>query len=464
MNPEAPPWNILLLPTGDRISTWRVQDALMLRSTCRSLRIHPPTPKYISILLTLLTGKVHVPISFSEPFYYRAIFRRFHRACILHSHRKLVHFLPQVVKLACAEARSRARLYDCPPNGCYVNNRQQFEDWLEFKHEPNKSDLVTISGSYVLKMAEPELTEFTESEVSWQPNDIDIFIHGANEGDEHAVSESVSAFCYQIQKESFLVLHNHSRLEVTIRPDQSYVFDTFDHPDHPDHPHYHHPIPQDYEDADAMQLSVSPDEIVRGSVEYTKSDHGFHSNQIGHSYASSHLKRRNRGHVFDSTASVLNELEDNGWLDANKHLGIPKKYTIAKAISIDAFHKYAERISSSFFSNLKLPSINIIQFQGPPRSSLDIVSGFDLLPCQVWLTSDEASASGSKVNYASDRVKHCIQNRKLELSEYAFNPCYRDDIPESLFIKDDQLNDVWYGPIPKQVNRIIKYKTRGYTL
>ena len=428
----------------------------MLRSTCTSLRIHPPTPKYISILLTLLTGKIHAPISDSEPYYYRQIFRRFHRACILHSQRKLIHFLPQVVKLACAEARSRARLYDCPPNGCYVNNRQQFEDWLEAKHEPNESVMATISGSFALKMAETDLELKVSTDAhSWQPNDIDIFIHGANEGEEHAVRDSVSAFCSQIQKESFLVLHNHSRLEVIIRHDHSYAFDPY---------HYHHPAPYEYEEDDAMHLSLSPDEIVRDSVEYTKSDTGVHSTQLGHSYASSHLKRLNRGRVFDSTASVLNQLEDNGWLDANKQLGLPKRYTIAKAISIDGFKNPTEKISSFFFSNLKLPSINIIHFQGPPRSSLDIVSGFDILPCQVWLTSDEASASGFKVNYASDRVRHCIQNRKLELSEYAFNPCYRDDIPASLFIKDDQLNDVWYGPIPKQVKRIIKYKSRGYTL
>jgi hypothetical protein len=406
------------------------------------------------MLLTLLSGKIDKPISYSEPYYYKRLFRKFQEACILHSRRKLIHFLPQAVKLACAEVRSRARWYDCPPNGCYANNRRQFEDWLEAKYE---CDMVTLAGSFALKIAEIQLgIQGAEDSHSWQPNDIDVFIHGSNEGEEHAVGNSVFAFCSQVQKECFLVLHNHSRLEVTIRRDHSY--DSFSS-------HYHHPAPYDYEDSDAMQLSMSPNEIVRSSIEYSKPNENVHRTQLGYSYPSSHLKRRNRGHVFDSTASVLNQLEDNAWLDANKELGIPRRYTIAKATVINAFsQKPAERVSSAFFFNLKLPSINIIQFQGPPRSSLDIVSGFDMLPCQVWLTSDEESASGFKVNYADDRVKHCIQNKKLELSKYAFNPCYKDDIPASLFIKDNELGESWYGPIPKQVTRIIKYKTRGYAL
>lgn len=444
------------MPTGNNVISWRVQDALMLRSTCRSLRIHPPTPKYISMLLTLLSGKIHTPISDSESFYYRRIFHLFQTACILHSRRKLIHFLPYIVKFACAKTRSNARLYDCPPNGCYVDNRRQFEEWLEAKYKG--CDTVTIAGSFALKRAEVELgIKGAEESRSWQPNDIDVFIHGADEGEEHAVCDSVFAFCSQMQKECFLVLNSHSKLEVHIRHDPSY--DSYP-------VHHYHSVPYEYEDKDAMRstLKLSPDEIVRSKIQYSKCVAKSNPSVLGDSYLSSHLKRRNRGRVFESTEVVLNQLEDNGWLDANTEVGLPRRYTIHKAIAIDAFKSPFEMASSNFFTNLKLPSINIIQFQGAPRSSLDIVSGFDILPCQVWLTSDDESASGFKVNYADDRVKHCIQNQKLELSKYAFNPCYNYDIPASLFIKENEINENWYGPIPKQVSRIIKYKTRGYTL
>jgi len=432
----------------------------MLRSTCKALRIHPPTPKYISILLTILSGKVHPPISSSEPYYFRQIFCRLHRACILHSQRKLVHFLPRIVKLACAGSRSRARVFDCPPNGCYVNNRRQFEDWLEAKHEEEGVDMVTIAGSFALKMAESELgLEVSRDSHSWQPHDIDVFIHGANEGEEHAVCDSVSAFCSQIQKECFLVLHNHSRIEVRIRHDHSYSSTPFHQQQ------YQHQPPYMYEeDEDATTVNLSPDSIVRSHIEYKNPDATANPIQNGHSYASSHLKRCNRGRVLECMDSVLDQLEDNGWLDANKELGIPRRYTISKAIAVDAFSSPTQKVSSSFSATLKLPSINIIQFTGPPRSSLDIVSGFDILPCQVWLTSDEASSFGLKLNYASDKVKQCIQNRKLALSKYAFNPCYKDDLPASLFIGDDERNDSWYNPISKQVTRILKYTKRGYKL
>ena len=448
MNPEQPPWNLLLFPNGHLVN-WRVQDALILRSTCKSFRIHGETTNYLALLLSALSGKQEDGIPYDQANYFKHLFTQMQRACILHSYRKLVRFIPQVVAEACSEAQKHAYLYDCAPNGAYANNRRAFEEWLSRRYSPHETDkysLATISGSFALKHAEKSM-EYEVNDyktVDWCPGDIDVFIHGGGEAEQNFVYDSVEAFCKQVQQECVLTRTNFCRIEVC-------------------------PKMNDYRAIEGQEegasnpnlgdtLFLNANELVQSSRIYMQNERGGDPSQ----YPASILKRRNRGHVYEYSARVLDQLEEIGWMDdvPNKMVGIEREYSIFRCTDISC--NLNDRYVTFYDSEVVDLSINIIQYNGQPLTSRKLVSSFDLLPCMVWIEASDVSASGFKTMYADDTVKECIQNKTLKLSPYAFQPNYGAN-HALLFAKDSSTHG-WFGPVKKQTQRIVKYQDRGYEL
>ena len=109
--------------------------------------------------------------------------------------------------------------------------------------------------------------------------------------------------------------------------------------------------------------------------------------------------------------------------------------------------------------------INVIQYHGAPITALQLTGSFDLPPPQVTVCVDAGSARPRFE--LTPLAEEALRSRVLRPHKYTWGACYvppslRDEREEDVAMPKHVLRE--HGPVYNQLQRIVKYVERGFSL
>ena len=155
----------------------------------------------------------------------------------------------------------------------------------------------------------------------------------------------------------------------------------------------------------------------------------------------------------------LRKLWEQGLLEEDGVVGIPRRYRIARVMDIEANVK-CETVKHAA---VRFPStINLVQYHDEPLDPLALVGSFDLPPPQIAVRPCEHN-SARPVFELTPEARRAVQTRELRFTDYTWGPCYVHAARED----DETLNlpaKIIRTPVAVQLGRIRKYVRRGFRL
>ena len=461
LNSVVPPFNVLLFPSSLSClpMDWTLDDSICLRNTCKQFRAGVRTSSFLACYMNAMEHNTGVDVALND--------RQLHSfASVMFARRKLVYFLPRVVHLARCECARLVKTYLGQQwNSLSVAERSQLQAWVDDLAPSRETSDAIVAGSFALRQAEKQL-DAKHNNVgkmrAWKYSDLDAFVPYGDSPEEKFVWNRAVEFCSACMLEAYGGVSNQPVEILKMSNTVEYPFYMNVSSSMDDDLGGEAPFPDAkiaaFPENVADKLILDPE--LR-SLERRPAN-TFASN-CGTTYAASDvLKGKASAEATGLKFPRLDRVvEKTDFFDKNRVLGLPRTYEITMAMKLSYHLQNCKQPTFSYVGS----KINLIQYKGKALAPRALVSGFDILPCQVWLSVQDDDPS-FHCGYG-DGAQSSIVDRKLVLTKYAFPPL----LPGRKLFWDE--HDDEYGddgpnrratPIQMQESRILKYLARGYSM
>lgn len=524
-SPTEAPWCLLLapdLPFG-AVEWWRPRQLVLLRSTCKAFRSGQSHEESLFNVLTAGLGapeKVWTRITNAS-----ALYDLCHR---LFEERLLIATLPKVAAAAaglssadpmarhCALTSGGFSLHrymrdvegqipkwkpsDCDvfiPCGCAHDapieelERSQAV-WDSVLDHVQSSMLSLFPGELVPGMVTVRISISHDGYMEEREVDLTAAERGAAFAEGYAPSEAVSS-----DGEAALVTDEDahsdddyytSRRSVTVRyeqrpKEQTKTADKFREPRKPNRGHVY-----------SMALLRRVARCGQGELAQYVGEHTGAVENLPHEFMPFWSTPPEQLEYLSSLQGTLKRLDACKMLEPGPHgdtAGLPRAYKIARVVHVTASlnssatskrialprREFSANVSSddrrsavraSMAENaldLFPRSINVIQYHGAPITALQLTGSFDLPPPQVTVCVDAGSARPRFE--LTPLAEEALRSRVLRPHKYTWGACYvppslRDEREEDVAMPKHVLRE--HGPVYNQLQRIVKYVERGFSL